>query len=244
MWSRSQFCFSSFQLLCPYFQLCLTSLKKYFLINSTLLKIFRVSHNTWEYKNALERPLNDNVESWEVSHFEAKDHTFYMRGVRFWCVDFQIINFSKKPTTQILVIFIYVVNLPNFWLDPARPTDHLQAMDRYFHPVHAWYTHIWIKRPKSNVFIFHFTIFTSKPKKKFPEFFYFFYLLTKLMNPMCFGTPCIHLQSYHKLLIYLKNTNYFVTQRKTITIPLIPVLRYHRERQKWRTLYISSYFYI
>jgi hypothetical protein len=37
---------------------------------------YRVSHNTWDYKNALERPLNDNIESWEVSHFEAKDHTF------------------------------------------------------------------------------------------------------------------------------------------------------------------------
>jgi hypothetical protein len=23
-------------------------------------------------------PLNDNIESWEVSHFEAKDHTFQM----------------------------------------------------------------------------------------------------------------------------------------------------------------------
>jgi hypothetical protein len=27
--------------------------------------------------------LNDNIESWEVSHFEAKDHTFQTRGVRF-----------------------------------------------------------------------------------------------------------------------------------------------------------------
>jgi magnesium-transporting ATPase (P-type) len=34
------------------------------------------SHNTWDYKNALGRPLNDKIDSWEVSHFEAKDHTF------------------------------------------------------------------------------------------------------------------------------------------------------------------------
>jgi hypothetical protein len=37
---------------------------------------YKVSHNTWDYKNALGRPINDNVESWQVSHFEAKDHTF------------------------------------------------------------------------------------------------------------------------------------------------------------------------
>jgi hypothetical protein len=24
----------------------------------------------------LGRPLNENIENWEVSHFEAKDHTF------------------------------------------------------------------------------------------------------------------------------------------------------------------------
>jgi hypothetical protein len=36
-----------------------------------------VSHNTWDYKNALERPLNDNIESWEVSHFEAKYHGLF-----------------------------------------------------------------------------------------------------------------------------------------------------------------------
>jgi hypothetical protein len=47
------------------------------------MSIYRVSHNTWDYKNALGRPLNDNIESWEVSHFEAKDHTFQTRGVRF-----------------------------------------------------------------------------------------------------------------------------------------------------------------
>jgi hypothetical protein len=28
-------------------------------------------------------PLYDNIESWEVSHFEAKDQTFQTRGVRF-----------------------------------------------------------------------------------------------------------------------------------------------------------------
>jgi hypothetical protein len=42
-----------------------------------------VSHNTWDYKNALGRPLNENIESWKVSQFEAKDHTFQTRGVRF-----------------------------------------------------------------------------------------------------------------------------------------------------------------
>jgi hypothetical protein len=45
--------------------------------------MYRVSHNTWDYKNALGRPLYDNIEIWEVSHFEAKDHTFLTRGVRF-----------------------------------------------------------------------------------------------------------------------------------------------------------------
>jgi hypothetical protein len=45
--------------------------------------MYRVSHNTWDYKNALGRPLNDNVKSWEVSHFEAKDHTLQTPGVRF-----------------------------------------------------------------------------------------------------------------------------------------------------------------
>jgi hypothetical protein len=37
--------------------------------------VYRVSHNTWDYKNALGQPLNDNIESWQVSYFEAKDHT-------------------------------------------------------------------------------------------------------------------------------------------------------------------------
>jgi hypothetical protein len=43
-----------------------------------------MSHNTWDYKNALGRPLNDNTDSWKVSHFEAKNHTFQtllMRGL-------------------------------------------------------------------------------------------------------------------------------------------------------------------
>jgi hypothetical protein len=44
--------------------------------SKTQICMYRVSHNTWDYKNALGRPLNDNIESWEVSHFEAKDHTF------------------------------------------------------------------------------------------------------------------------------------------------------------------------
>jgi DNA mismatch repair ATPase MutS len=48
-----------------------------------LVFIYRVSHNIWDYKNALGRPLNDNIESWGVSQFEAKDHTFQTRGVRF-----------------------------------------------------------------------------------------------------------------------------------------------------------------
>jgi hypothetical protein len=68
-----------------------------------------VSHNTWDYKNALGRPLNDNIESWEVSHFEAKYHTFQTRQV-----DFFVINFSKNPTTQNLDDFIYGVILANF----------------------------------------------------------------------------------------------------------------------------------
>jgi hypothetical protein len=76
--------------------------------------MYRVSHNTWDYKNALGRPLNDNIESWELSHFEAKDHTFQTRCVRFGCVDFFVINFSKNPTTQNLDDFIYVVILANF----------------------------------------------------------------------------------------------------------------------------------
>jgi hypothetical protein len=57
---------------------------------------YRVSHNTWDYKNVLGRPLNDNIESWEVSHFEAK-------GVRWlWCVDFFVIAFSKNPTISFM----------------------------------------------------------------------------------------------------------------------------------------------
>jgi hypothetical protein len=104
--------------------------------------MYRVSHNTWDYKNALGRPLNDTIESWEVSHFEAKDHIFQTRGVRFWCVDFFAINFSKNPTTQNLDDFIYVVILANFWQALAQTTDHLQKwpMDTSFHPLHAWYT--------------------------------------------------------------------------------------------------------
>jgi hypothetical protein len=76
--------------------------------------IYRVSHNTCDFKNALGRSLNDNIESCEVSHFEAKDRTFQTRGVRLWFVDFFVINFSKKTTTQNLDDFIYVVILPNF----------------------------------------------------------------------------------------------------------------------------------
>jgi hypothetical protein len=75
--------------------------------------IYRVSHNTWDYKNALGRPLNGNVESWEVSHFEAKYHTFQTRGVGFCFMDFFVINLSKNLMTQNLDDFIYVVILPN-----------------------------------------------------------------------------------------------------------------------------------
>jgi hypothetical protein len=35
-----------------------------------------LSHNTWDYTNALGRPPYDNIESWEASHFEAKDHLY------------------------------------------------------------------------------------------------------------------------------------------------------------------------
>jgi hypothetical protein len=87
--------------------------------------IYKVSHNTWDYKNALGRPLNDTIESLEVSHFEAKDHTFQTRGVRFWWVEFFVLNFSKNPMTQHLDDFIYVVILPNFWQALAQTTDHL-----------------------------------------------------------------------------------------------------------------------
>jgi hypothetical protein len=65
-----------------------------------------VSHNTWDYKNALGWPFNDNLERWEVSHFEAKDHTFQTGVV--------VINFSKNSMTQNLDDFIYVVILIDF----------------------------------------------------------------------------------------------------------------------------------
>jgi hypothetical protein len=64
--------------------------------------MYRVSHNTWDYKNAFGRPLltttRRDVESWEVSHFEAKDHTFQTRGVRLWCVDICNKLFKKVKT--------------------------------------------------------------------------------------------------------------------------------------------------
>jgi hypothetical protein len=49
----------------------------------------------------LGRILNDNIESWGISHFEAKDHTFQTLWLGLWCVDFFwgpffVINFSKK----------------------------------------------------------------------------------------------------------------------------------------------------
>jgi hypothetical protein len=75
------------------------------------LVTYRVSHDTWDYKNALGRPLNENIENWEVSHFEAKDHTFQTRGYRLW---FFVINFSRNPMTQNLDDFIYVVIFPIF----------------------------------------------------------------------------------------------------------------------------------
>jgi hypothetical protein len=75
---------------------------------------YRVSHNTCDYKNAVGRPLNDNIENWEVFHFEAKYHTFQTRGVRLWCVEFFVKNFSKNQMTQNLDDFNYVVILPYF----------------------------------------------------------------------------------------------------------------------------------
>jgi hypothetical protein len=109
------------------------SFKKALWAATVTTSIYWVSHNTWDYKNALGRSLNDNVESWEVSHFEAKDHTFQTRGVWFWCMDFFVINYSKNPTTQNLDDFIYVVILPNFWQDLAQPTVHPKK----------WLTHLW-----------------------------------------------------------------------------------------------------
>jgi hypothetical protein len=50
----------------------------------------------------LGRPLNDNIESWEVSHFELKDHTIsnagwevLMRGLFF------VIHFSNKCAAHL-----------------------------------------------------------------------------------------------------------------------------------------------
>jgi hypothetical protein len=105
--------------------------------NPASVYIYRVSHNTWYYKNALGRPLNQNVESWEVSHFEAKDHTFQTQGVRFWCMDIFVIDFSKNPTTQNLDDFIYVVILrfAQFLTDPSsayRPSTKMSD------PGHVW----------------------------------------------------------------------------------------------------------
>jgi hypothetical protein len=110
------------------------------LSNLTLDKFFVLfvsvhipSHNTWDYKNALGRSLNSNIKSWKVSHFETKDHIFQIWGVRFWCVNVFVINFSKNPMTQNLDDFIYVVILPNFWQALAQTTDHLQKW-----PKHQW----------------------------------------------------------------------------------------------------------
>jgi hypothetical protein len=55
-------------------------------------RTYRVSHNTWDYKNALGRPLNDNIESWEVSQFEAKDHTCQVLMHGLFCY-----KLLKKP---------------------------------------------------------------------------------------------------------------------------------------------------
>jgi hypothetical protein len=65
-----------------------------------------VSHNTWDYKNALGRPLNDNIESWEVSHFEAKDHTF--QSTCQVMVSGLFCNKLFKKTKEHLDDFIYV----------------------------------------------------------------------------------------------------------------------------------------
>jgi hypothetical protein len=152
-----------------------------------------VSHNTWDYKNAFGRPLNDNVESWEVFHFEAKDHAFQTRGVRFWCVDFFVINFSKKTTTQNLDDFIYVVILPNFWQTLAQPTNHLQKW-----PTHLWTALFILYTPdilsvglqclKIKFFVIAFHIFFLQAVFKNWHF-----VLTDFftVNPMCYVTPCI-----------------------------------------------------
>jgi hypothetical protein len=152
-----------------------------------------VSHNTWDYKNALGRPLNDNIESLEVSHFEAKYQTFQTRGVRFWCVDFFVINFSKKPTTQNLEDFIYVVILPNFWQALAQTTDHLQKW-----PTHLWRALFILYTP--DILSFRLNVLKIKfIDIAFHIFFLqavFFKLTLRFdgfftMNPMCYGTPCI-----------------------------------------------------
>jgi hypothetical protein len=50
--------------------------RKFLLITvSCFLLMYFDDRIKWDYKNALGRPLNDNIESWEVSHFEAKYHT-------------------------------------------------------------------------------------------------------------------------------------------------------------------------
>jgi hypothetical protein len=154
--------------------------------------IYRVSHNTWDHKNALGWSLYDNVESWEVSHFEAKDHTFQTRGVRFWCVDIFAINYSKNPMTQNLDDFIYVVILPNFWQTIAQPTDHLQKW-----PTLLWRALFILYTPnilsfglnvlKSEVFwhcVYHF----FPPSRFFKLTLRFDGFFT--MNPMCYWTPC------------------------------------------------------
>jgi hypothetical protein len=107
----------------------------------TYIHTYRVSHNTWDYKNALGWLPNDNVENWEVSPFEAKYHTFQTRGFRFWCVDIFVLNFSKKPTTLNLDDFIYVVILPNIWQALAQTTDHLQKSSAHqWRPLFILYT--------------------------------------------------------------------------------------------------------
>jgi hypothetical protein len=61
-----------------------------------------VSHNTWDYKNALGRPLNDNIESWEVSQFEAKDHTFQTQA-RVSGFDAWTFKKTKRPKIWMIL---------------------------------------------------------------------------------------------------------------------------------------------
>jgi hypothetical protein len=59
--------------------------------------MYRVSHNTWDYKKVFGRPLHDNVE-------KLGSIILFKCGVSG--SDFFVINFSKKPTTENVDDFI------------------------------------------------------------------------------------------------------------------------------------------